>query len=265
MKVSLVIFGIPRATDVTLEPFNCNVLRPAEKAGEVSLLGHLYEQKSVENSRSGESAALDPANYAPFKERFNLLLEAPGAAFKEPRWSQLKQAGDFYEDDYKSLANLLHQLHSIKQAYQLAMETVSPDVVIFARPDLLYHDAIPVDIIERAARNPNQCYLPTWQWWGGFNDRMAVCGHLAARAWSQRLDAALRYCRVTGHPVHAEKLLRFALTEAGVAMRTLPVKASRIRVGGVVREEIFDPMKSYSSRSGLIRMAGASILTAIGL
>ncbi len=265
INIAVIIFGIPRSTDVTLEPFMRHLVEPAREVGKVSLFGHLYEQSAVHNPRSGESSVLDIANYDALREHFHLITEPPGAAQREPRWSTLRNAGDFYEDEFKSLGNLIHQLHSIKSAYTLAVEQADPDVFVFARPDLLYHESIPATAFTDAAKNPLRCYLPAWQWWGGFNDRLAVCGRRAAMFWAQRLDMTARYCKETGLPLHAEKLLRHALCTNDVQLRLLPVRASRVRVGGAVHDEIFDPMTTYSSRSGLLKMIKAATLTSLGI
>lgn len=265
MKIAIVIFGIPRATDVTLEPFIRNIVTPALQVGEVGLFGHLFEQRVINNTRSGENTTLDESNYTALKEHFQLITELPGAAHQEPRWSKLKAAGDFYADEFQSLTNLIHQLHSIQQANNLAIFQFDPDAIIFARPDLLYHDAIPLAAIKDACKHPMRCHIPAWQWWGGYNDRLAVCGRLAARAWAHRLDMATDYCDASVKPLHAEKLVRFALKKQSVQVRLLPVTASRVRAGGTVREEIFDPLKSYSSRKGLLEMTRAKILTSLGI
>lgn len=264
MKIAILVFGIPRASAVTHAPLLLQVVAPARALGQVGLFGHFFQQTHVLNPRSGEDASLGADNYTAFDD-FDLRLEPPGACLTATDWPAIQAFGDYYQDGFRSLSNLLHQLHSIKAATELAMSSMAPDVFIFVRPDLLYHDPCPAAAIGSAARRPRQCHLPAWQWWGGYNDRLAICGREAGLAWGRRLDQALRYCQTQQKPLHAEKLLRFALKEQRTALRLLPVRASRVRVSGEVKEEIFAPLTTYSSRKGLLEMGRAWALTRLGV
>lgn len=265
MKIAILVFGLPRASAVTHGPLLERIVAPARALGEVGLFGHFFEQTHVHNPRSGENASLGADNYAAFAD-FQPQLEPPGAVLAGERWPALQACGDYYGDEFRSLSNLLHQLHSVKAVTERARERMAPDVYVFARPDLLYHDRLPEAALRLAARHPRHCHLPAWQWWGGYNDRLAVCGREAALAWGRRLDRTLAYCQSQHKPLHAEKLLRFALKEQGVALRLLPVRASRVRVNGEIKQdEIFDPLKAYSSRKGLLEMGRAWALTRLGL
>lgn len=264
MKIAVLVFGIPRASAVTLEPLMRHIVAPARTVGEVGLFGHFFEQTHVSNARSGENASLSAENYKAFRQDFQLITEPPAQCLAAGPFEALKPFGDYYGDGFQSLSNLMHQLHSVECVTALAREQMDPDVYLFARPDLLYHDACPQLLIRRAGLHPSHCYLPPWQWWGGYNDRLAVCGRHAAQAWGHRLRQALPYCEQQQKPLHAEKLLRFALKQGDVSLRLLPVRASRVRVSGDVKDELFDPLKTYSSRKGLLEMGRAWALSHMG-
>ncbi|MDG1459226.1 MAG: hypothetical protein P8Q92_15360 [Pseudoprimorskyibacter sp.] len=75
---------------------------------------------------------------------------------------------------------------------------------------------------------------------GGVNDRFAVCrGADALTGYGDRLTSALSYCQRSCQPLHAERLLRFSLEEAGVRIGRLDVRSSRVRAGGRIETEDF--------------------------
>jgi len=107
------------------------------------------------------------------------------------------------------------------------------------RHDLLYHDPINPDVIHHRLRHPLVCAIPGWQWFHGCNDRFAICGQDAARVYGTRGRILAEYCRQLSRPLASEGLLRFALLRAGISIVALPLRASRVRLGGKIRPEQF--------------------------
>jgi hypothetical protein len=238
MKIAVALFGIPRASDQALPTLLHTALRSVRELGHVKVFYHLFHQTHIRNPRSGEDAPLPPDNYKPF-EQFEGELEPADACLQRWSYEELKANGDAFGDDFQSMRNLVHQLHSLWTVTERAASW-RPDVVLFLRPDLVYHDPIPAQWVVAARRNPDLVVLPDWQWWGGVNDRLAVCGRSSFAAYGRRIELAARYCEQTRRALHSERLLRFALRHAGVRLRTRPLRASRIRIDGRIVEENFD-------------------------
>jgi len=245
MRIAVGIFGIPRGAAIAHPAIERCLLAPLRGLGELSLLGHLFHQGRVDNLRSGESGALSPSDYALFASSFKLALEAPQDCLAQWPYAELQGYGDSFGDQFRSMSNLVHQLHSLFQVTQM-IKAVDPDVVVFARPDLLYHQEIPASAIRATARHDDRCYVPDWQWWGGYNDRFAICGRQAYLAYGERIRQARSYCELpaTPRPLHSERLVQHALREARVAVRTLSLRASRVRVDGRIEDEDFDPRRT---------------------
>ncbi len=238
MRIGIGFFGIPRDSAAAFPSIEENILRPAARLGEVTVRYHLYRQERVFNPRSREDAPLDPAQYRPF-EAFPGETEKPEGVAEGEGLEALRARGDAWSDGAHSLRNLLLQLHSLSRV-TAQLEAAGAEVVVFARPDLRYHHSFEPGL--RATLGGSQrrvARLPFWQWAGGYNDRFAVCGREAFPAYGRRLEQAGPYLeRHPGRPLHAERLLRFALDRALVAVRPLDVRASRVRVGGEeVRED----------------------------
>ncbi|MES3004018.1 MAG: hypothetical protein V4787_25225 [Pseudomonadota bacterium] len=238
MKIALAFFGLPRCSRVTFDSIRRNLIEPLAGWGELHVFYHFMQQDHVRNSSSGEDHALSPDNYTPFLQ-FQGVTEPPEGILPRSPLVELAKFGDAWGDGFQSLRNLMLQLHSVHEVHQMA-KACEPDAYVFARPDLLYHDAVRRSEIERAAAEPKALLVPGWQWWhGGYNDRFAICGRIAANAYAQRKYVALPYCRKMTHPLHSERLLRAIANGERLDVQPIPLRASRVRVTGAIEPEIF--------------------------
>jgi hypothetical protein len=237
VKIALAFFGIPRRSDATFPLIRRNLLAPLAAIGELRVVYHLWRQDRIVNPRSGEDHPQPQENYLPFLPFEGTLQERPpqpSALFK-----RLRLHGDAWQDGFHSLANLVLQLESLMAVTQLAAAE-NPDVVMFARPDLLYHEPVQPWQVGYVASNPDAVLLPDWESWTGYNDRFAIAGARAFRAYGGRMLLAEHFCAHTGQAMHAETFLRYALEFAGVPVRTFKLRANRVRVDGRIQAEDFD-------------------------
>ncbi len=235
-RIAVVHFGIDRSFAQTGPSIRANIYTPAEQSGELRVFAHLFDLDRIENARSGESGALP--DRIPFHPSQKLLTEPPDDCLAEWNFDELAQNGDTWNDGFSSARNLVHQLHSLRRATNLALEW-QPDVVIFARPDLRYPDSLRAAIGTTLRSEGNLCLAPYWQRHrGGMNDRFAVvCGRDAIARYGQRIEAAADYCSASDLPLHSELLLAYAMT--AIPSRQILVRAVRVRVGGQDRDEDF--------------------------
>lgn len=243
LKVAVAFFGIPRHSAKCFPSIETNVLGALPSGCAVKCFYHLYKVDQVQNERSGESGALGEDNYSVFEGMDGILTTNEGVL---ERWNfdRIKALGDTWGDQHASLRNLIYQLNSLRTVTEL-VESWSPDVVIFARPDLLYHDPLPSYVFAQPHAHGHHVYIPEWQWWGGLNDRFAVCGRDIYRSYGKRIERIFEFCQATGRKLHSERLLKFVLQRAGAKVRVLPTRASRVRINGAMVEE------SFSSKAGM--------------
>lgn len=241
MKIALAFFGLPRCSAVAFPSIETALLAPLRAAGEVRVFRHFWRQAWVANARSAENLALHPDNYAPF-EACEGADEAPPPQ-PSPLLQRLARHGDAWEDGFQSLRNLVLQLQSLYEVTQ-RVAAAQPDVVVFARPDLCYHEPLPAAAIAHVQAHPDAVVAPCWESWGGLNDRFALCGARAWRAYGGRVLLADHYCERTGRALHSERFLAYALAFAGVQVRTIGMRASRVRVDGRLEAEDFAGARS---------------------
>ena len=236
--IAICFFGITRAASVTSPSIESRIIAPMRKIGLVKTYAHLYRQQRVFSPRSGEDAAIDPDEWK-ILNLDTVRLEDPDDAGLGALLDCVKNHGDAFDNGFASTTNLIRQLHSLASVFEMARED-RPNLWIFARPDLLYHDSL-LDAATRTLRSSSdQVRIPRWQHYdGGINDRFAICSsERAARAYARRIDDAMIYCQEHG-PLHSERLLRYRMNRAGIKPRTMPARASRVRVGGRIENEDF--------------------------
>lgn len=252
-KIALCFFGITRSLRHTIAAIESCVLAPARAAGDARVYAHFFRQHHLAHGRTGEQGPLDPDEYRLLHPDW-LELEEPDGCLATWDFDGLKRHGDFWQNDFFSLRNLVHQLHSLDRV-TAAARADGAGICLFLRPDLQYHDSLGPAIARagralRAGRPLVQ--LPWWQSWNGRNDRFAIAtGDAAIAAYGGRVTQLAAFCAETGGPVHSERLLAHVLDRAGIPVRTIGARASRVRMGGQVRYEDFLPEPLSGLRLGL--------------
>lgn len=259
MKIALAYFGLPRNSSICFPSIEDNIYRRLPRDAQVASFYHLYEPQLIDNPRSGEKAVLSENNYRVF-DGMSGCYESAGGCLERWKFDEIKSYGDVWGDDFKSLANLLHQLNSL-HSVTARVEEYEPDVVLFLRPDLLYHDPLPEFVLPAVATRPHALYIPHWQWWNGLNDRFAICGRFVYSAYGRRIERIFSFCNEQGRGLHAERLLRFSMIEAKANLRTLEMRASRVRVGGEMVDESFSSKRSMGRRENRLMLPAARLRT----
>ena len=260
-RIAVCFFGITRSLRFTFPTIRDNVLTPARAAGEARIFAHFFEQDTIENPRTGEYVTVDPKEYlllAPDE----LRLEPSECCLEQWDFGRLANYADVWNDGHKTTRNLVHQLHSLHCVTAMASDW-NPDLYVFVRPDLRYHDSL-APILSRAWNGPDEtAWIPLWLSCGGHNDRFAVIrGGRVARKYGMRASRALDYCAGVNGPVHAERLLAFALE--GERVRRIATRATRIRANGVEWWESFSFTGIENLHARLERTSTPSILKRVG-
>ena len=238
IKIALCLFGLPRCSRVTIPSLESNIIDLLRKCGELEVYYHLFFQEKIENPRSGESGDLDSSNYD-FINPYKGILEPPPKVEGSSLYQILVDKGDDCGDNGKSMKNLLMQLHSLSTVGKQALAS-QPDVMVFARPDLLYHNPINTKIIQYVSRNPKACAIPDWHWFKGCNDRFAICGKAIGEDYFSRQKWIPEFCPKAKKFFQSEALLRYALKKGKAQLIAIPLNASRVRLGGMIKEELID-------------------------
>lgn len=252
-RIALCFFGITRSLRHTVTSIETRAIRPARAAGEARIYAHFFRQRRLDHARTPETGELDPDEHRLLDPDW-LEMEEPEACLETWDFEALKGYGDFWQNEFYSLRNLVHQLHSMNRV-TAAARADGAEICLFLRPDLQYHDSL-APAIGRARRALDAgrplVQLPWWQAWNGHNDRFAIAtGDAAIAAYGSRVTQLAAFCAETGGPVHSESLVAYAMDKAGIPVRTIGARASRVRMNGNMRYEDFLPAPLAGLRRGL--------------
>ena len=238
-KIAIAFFGITRSLRHTISSIEQNIFEPAKQIADVTTYAHFFDVANVTNARSGEASAADPEEYKLLNADW-VQFSQPNSILKDTDFDEIKKFGDHWNDDFASASNLIHQLYSLKTVTTRVLED-NPDIVIFCRPDLKYHDSFQAGLNQAISASDPSLILPYWQRHkGGLNDRFSICvGEKAVTSYGCRIDLALSFCQKMGLELHSERLLRYSATKLCVPTQKLDVRASRVRAEGHMVEEDF--------------------------
>ena len=260
MKIAIAFFGIPRNSLICFPSILENIYSVLE-FDEVRSFYHFYKQDKVVSQRSGESSDLSSSNYS-FFDNMDGFLEDPDACLIKWGFENIKKFGDTWGDGYSSIRNLIHQLNSLYEVTNIIESSkYDPDVVLFIRPDLLYHQLIPGFCLLGAQKDSKSVYIPNWQWWNGLNDRFSICGKNSYRAYGKRILDMEDFCLDNNRGVHSERLLKYSLLRHKSRVKVLNVTASRVRVSGVIVDEDFSGRRGMGKRENRLTLRLARFRT----
>ena len=240
-KIAIAFYSITRSLKYTINSIQENIINQAKCAGDIKVYSHFYKQDVISNPRTNESATIDPDEWKLLNSDVNCIEEIDDDTEKE-LFNKIIQYGNSWEDSGESLRNILRQLSSLHKVTRLIENDGDFDLVIFARPDMCYHDIFPIqDFIKNIKENT--LAVPNWAWSGGLNDRFAICGSEAFKIYGYRADRLIDYCRTKKKPMHSERLLMFAVQTSTSQLMTTSLRATRIRANGVPAVENFTRIK----------------------
>lgn len=244
-KTAICFWGITRYLDGTIPSIKKNIFQPASNLGKFKVFCHFFKLKTLNNERSGENKILLKNDWHKLKPD-KLLIDEPNFFINE-YLPILKNYGDIYNDEFKSIRNLLHALYSLKKVFN-SIDKYKADSFVFVRPDLLYFNSIEKYLSKSLITKEDSIFLPRWQNHNGFNDRFSICSSRnAATIYSQRIDYAIDFCKTKSRPLHSESLLKFVIQKNDCKVLFINTKAARVRANKKIKiENFFIPPKSIS-------------------
>jgi hypothetical protein len=243
MRVAVVFFGLARGMRTTIESIERNIYA-CNQGGNLMLhtIASLNLVDRVTNPRTGEYN--DPVSaeqaYLLNADVYSLVRQLDDD-IAGPLAAAQRQIDD-YQNNWISVRNALHQLLSLRRAWDMCADVIQQrfDAFLFVRPDLIYLEPIRLEQILATFSGSGNVALPRWHCYGGFNDRFALADAVAAEHYAKRLSLVEEYC--TRLPFHPENLLTYALSKGNCRVCELPVRARRVRANDRPQEEDFSQL-----------------------
>jgi hypothetical protein len=89
--------------------------------------------------------------------------------------------------------------------------------------------------------SPESISLPNWQWYGGYNDRFAICGSDSYLGYTNRINLISEYLKKKSGPLPAERFLKYSMHKRNISLKFCTLRASRVRANGLTVAENFNP------------------------
>lgn len=230
-------FGLTRSLRFTVDSIQSHVLQPLNKLGiPIVRIGHFNIPDRIDNPRSNESGLGVDVDEHLLLNLDHVVLERQNDALIANRLAVARGYPDPFGDGYTSIKNLCHQLRSLERLWSLvtSLKPSSDALVLFLRADLLVIDRLNLerDVVPLASGLVD-LIVPGWQGWGGLNDRLAFCSMAAAKHYVGRGACIPEACAHIG-ALHAETLLSFAVSVAGLKTGFTAMRALRMRANGEI-------------------------------
>jgi hypothetical protein len=235
MRCFVGFFGLTRSLPHTAGAIRTGFYEPLRQAGINSLrAGHFNLPATITNPRSGESGIIPDRAESALLDLDICWVEPQVHATIGAEYEAAHTFPDTFGDQYRSLDNLCHQLHSLERLWTMLelIGVAEKDLVLLLRPDLLYLDTLnPTIDLAPLIGGSADLIVPSWQSWGGLNDRFAFCNGRAARIYATRIRLFADACLAMGG-MHAESFLRFTAHRHGLRIALTDLRAIRVRADG---------------------------------
>ena len=179
MRCFIGFFGLTRSLPHTAGAIRTGFYEPLQQAGLTTLrAGHFNLPPTITNPRSGEFGVLPDRADSALLELDLCWIEPQVQTTITAEFELARSFPDTFGDQYRSLANLCHQLRSLECVWSLLelLGAKEDDLVLLLRPDLLYLDMLePLRHLAPLLDKSADLVVPSWQSWGGLNDRFAFC------------------------------------------------------------------------------------------
>lgn len=236
---SVILFGMPRASEPFVESVTRALLEPLSAAGlTCRVTGLLNLPDRVENPRSGESGRIQDARH--LTELFpDVTLRAQDETAISDDFRFFSGFSDRWNDGYNSLRNMLHQQRSLRAAWEATANDPAA-LYIFLRPDLVYLDSLKDAATSVLQADKPLISTPAWLTCRGLNDRIAITNaRPIAEAYATRMSLAQPFVREYAKGLHAERLLAYAIGTGRIRHSFFAARAARCRIDGKVVAEDF--------------------------
>jgi hypothetical protein len=261
MRCFIGFFGLTRSLPHTAGAIRTGFYEPLRQAGiETPRAGHFNLPAMINNPRSGELGIIPDRAESALLDLDISWVEPQVHSDIAMEYQVAHAFPDIFGDQYRSLANLCHQLHSLRRLWTLLelIGATENDFVLLLRPDLLYLDMLDLAThLERLIDGSADLIVPGWQSWGGLNDRFAFCTGRAARIYATRIRLFTDACRAMGG-MHAESFLRFVAQRHGLRIASTDLRAVRVRADGRIARNDFSMIKVASPPAATAEAAASS-------
>ena len=237
MKRAVILYGIvQRSLAFTHGSLREHVLDPLGAGGaEVSIFYHSWEVGSIHNPRAEEEAALDPGIVSAYLPEARGIFECQEAFDDTMDWEKLLSQNAMWRESgpknavLATLMNYRRAMESLRRAWSFFEARADDyDIVVVARPDVRFLNAIPV-----VESRESWIWVPQFHAWGGVNDRFAMGGEREMKLYCNRATF-VEQAIMSGRAANSEQILESWLESNDIHVERIDFVFQRVRADGSV-------------------------------
>ena len=239
-KIALCFWGVTRALNLTYKSINQNIYNVLRDEGhEYDVFMHVNKVDQIKGYRaSGEDYVSVDFNQYKLLNPDQFAYDDQDVVIGQIDMSRYKTKPDPWNNNYKSVELFVLSMYSKARVTQMMMNAKTTyDCVIFLRPDMLYIDRFPVDVLNQI--NDSNCFLPGFHTYtrhkhtSKVNDRFSVSNMRVAEIIGNSYHTLHNYC--DNHACHSESFLSYNLYSNGIEVSPVhDFKFIRIRADGKI-------------------------------
>ena len=233
-NIAIRLYGLPRNI-ICLESIE-NIIDNLSKKYKVDVYAHINKVDKLKLTRSNEDCdnLPDIENFLKVKcKEYKIENQEITFQYIKDKFDNLKKFGDHWKNNFESLRNVLFQLYSLNQSFELIKKTYN--IYIPLRIDLYYLDtSIKESYINEILSDKNCFYGVRWAQYSGFNDRIYICDNESAKIICKRFEFTEYCCNLLKTSFHSESFLRWIIKNKNIKPKiNLSMRCMRVRCNGI--------------------------------
>jgi hypothetical protein len=243
MKVALIFNGLLRSIQYTINNLDEYIFKQLKKEKiNYDVYCHNFNLQKYNNSRNKEkNIILKPENFKLLNA--NYYLEDDQLKIAENiDFNKYLINGDKWGNNHNTAKNYILSLWSKNKITQHLINNVKNgkhyDYIIFIRSDVIFHKKINFRQLLSKIKNDNDCIIPDYHHFKGFNDRMFISKYNLAIYYGQYYNYILELIN-NGHKLHSETFNLLLLNNYKANIIKEPIYFSRMRSNGKLKKENF--------------------------
>ena len=194
-RFAICFFGLTKSLKHTIESIKTNILNELDNNNiEYDIYIHTYNLKNIYSNRNKENTELNINEYKLLNPS-HYKIENQDDFDKKYNYEYLYKYGDTWNNNFESLHNLIRQLNSLQNVFNLTTKFRKYDYYLMLRPDLKYNDKINIKLIFKNI-NKEHLLIPNFGWNGSIlngnekmlNDRFVFGTFESIKKYSNKIN-----------------------------------------------------------------------------
>jgi hypothetical protein len=229
-NIAIMLYGLPRNI-ICLESIE-NIINNLNKKYNVDVYAHINKVDKLKLIRSNEDCdnLPDIENFLKINcKEYKIENQEITFQYIKDKFDNLKKFGDYWKNNFESLKNVLFQLYSLNQSFDLIKKTYN--IYIPLRIDLYYLDtSIKDSYINEILSSKNCFYGVRWSRHNGLNDRIYICDSESSKIICKRFEFTEYCCNLLKTSFHSESFLMWIIKNKNIKPKiNLSMRCIRIR------------------------------------